>query len=206
MSKLCRAASVVLLLPLLAGSTNPTLTARVQIQMLSSAVAAYHADVGEYPSTSDGLQALLAPPSRLAGDARYRSGAYLGGGRVPSDPWGHPYVYRYPGEQSPEQFEILSLGADGQPGGFGFDADLTSWSEEGYEEHHRQRWREGRFAAAALGVASAAALGLLFYVPWVIKRSRAGLPLRRSAAGWPAACFAAVLIAGAVLGFLGGIL
>ena len=94
--------------------------AKAQIEAFEKSLDTYRLDVGRYPTTDEGLASLLtAPPS--AG-AKW-NGPYLKKG-VPPDPWGHPYQYRSPGSKG--EFEILSLGRDGQPGGSGEDADITN--------------------------------------------------------------------------------
>jgi len=94
--------------------------AKIQIESFASALDLYYLDVGRYPSTSEGLGALVARP----GNSEVWNGPYLKGGVVPSDPWGHPYRYRSPVERAP--YEIVSLGADGQEGGTGTAADISS--------------------------------------------------------------------------------
>ena len=100
-------------------------TARAQIEMFGAALDAYRLDNGRYPSTQQGLEALRTEP---ASDPRPRDwrGPYLRKA-VPLDPWGNAYVYRSPGEVNPNGFDLVSLGADGRPGGEGEDADITSW-------------------------------------------------------------------------------
>lgn len=95
--------------------------ARIQIESLSSTLDLYYLDTGRYPSTSEGLAALVQRPAGLEG----WNGPYLKGGFVPNDPWGHPYVYRTPGEHG--TYDIVSYGADGQEGGTGAAADVASW-------------------------------------------------------------------------------
>ena len=95
-------------------------TARIQIQSFSSALDLFYLDTGRYPTTSEGLAALVRPVATIPGWA----GPYLKGGNVPSDPWSHAYVYRSPGQQVP--YEILSYGADGQEGGTDLAADISS--------------------------------------------------------------------------------
>ncbi len=95
--------------------------ARAQINNLVSAVELYFLDTGRYPDATTGLQALFTPPPGVAG----WQGPYLKSERGLIDPWGRPYVYRYPGQHG--KFDILSLGRDGKPGGTGEDADITSW-------------------------------------------------------------------------------
>src|SRR5580698_9843786 len=94
--------------------------AKIQIESFSSALDLYYLDMGRYPTTSDGLTALVQRP----GNAQEWNGPYLKGGVVPNDPWGHLYVYRSPVERSP--YEIVSFGADGQEGGSGTAADISS--------------------------------------------------------------------------------
>lgn len=81
----------------------------------------YRLDNRRYPSTAQGLEALVARPVTPPAPPNWASGGYLA--QVPVDPWGNPYVYRSPGEGAP--YELISLGADGQPGGEGVDADLS---------------------------------------------------------------------------------
>ncbi len=96
-------------------------TARMQIAELSGALDMYHLEVGRYPAQEMGLQALVQQP---AGVARWK-GPYLRKSNVPSDPWGNAYIYRFPGEHG--AFDLYSLGADGQEGGEGEDAEIGSW-------------------------------------------------------------------------------
>lgn len=95
--------------------------ARVQLDALEKALGAYRLDVGRYPSTTQGLKALNERPSE---EPKW-SGPYLSKA-VPSDPWGRPYVFRSPGDAG-HDFELMSLGKDGQPGGTGLDADISVW-------------------------------------------------------------------------------
>lgn len=97
--------------------------AKIQIESLASALDLYALDTGRYPSNSEGLEALMQRP----GGARTWSGPYLKGNAVPKDPWGKPYAYRSPGQHG--AYDILSYGADGQEGGDGAAADITSWTE-----------------------------------------------------------------------------
>ena len=104
--------------------TARTTTARSQLEMLGTALDAYRLDTGQYPSTEQGLQALVAAPGMDA-PATWR-GPYLRRA-VPLDPWGNPYVYRLPGTSNPTAFDLLSYGADGRPGGDGDNADILGW-------------------------------------------------------------------------------
>lgn len=93
--------------------------ARAQIDVLTKAIDNYRIDVGRFPTAEEGLQALVVKP---AGADRW-NGPYLKKD-VPPDPWGHPYVYQVPGAKG--DYAVISYGRDGQPGGSGEDADLSS--------------------------------------------------------------------------------
>lgn len=94
--------------------------ARAQVDALEKALDQYRLDVGHYPSTEQGLAALNAQPS---GEPKW-AGPYLKKA-VPPDPWGHVFIYRQPGEHG--EFDLMSLGKDGQPGGTGEAEDITNW-------------------------------------------------------------------------------
>jgi general secretion pathway protein G len=100
-------------------------TARSQIELLGAALDAYRLDNGRYPSTDQGLDALQLQPTIQPLPTNWR-GPYLRKA-VPMDPWGLPFIYISPGEMNPRGYDLLSLGADGEPGGEGEDADLVSW-------------------------------------------------------------------------------
>lgn len=106
------------------GDARVTATA-AQIDILSLALDAYRLDNDYYPTTGQGLEALVSRPS---GDqsARNWRGPYLRKG-VPLDGWKRPFAYVSPGQANPSGFDLLSLGRDGRPGGVGEDADLKSW-------------------------------------------------------------------------------
>ena len=95
--------------------------ARADIATLGQALEMYRLDNLSYPGSSDGLQALVAPPASLATTARYRQGGYIK--KLPNDPWGRPYQYDNPGRRGPG-FDLYSLGADGAPGGEDDNADI----------------------------------------------------------------------------------
>jgi general secretion pathway protein G len=97
--------------------------AKIQIESFSSALDLYFLDTGRYPSSTEGLGALVKRPSATV--AAW-NGPYLKGSLVPDDPWGHPYVYRAPGQHG--VYDIVSYGADGQEGGSGAASDITSWT------------------------------------------------------------------------------
>ncbi len=99
--------------------------AKAQIQVLSSAATTYRMAHGRYPTQQQGLDALVRKPSQEPIPENYPDGGYLSGRTVPPDPWKRPYIYLIPGRQN-ENFEILSYGADGEPGGSSADADVSS--------------------------------------------------------------------------------
>jgi general secretion pathway protein G len=96
--------------------------AKIQIESLGSALDLYFLDNGQYPASGEGLNALLQRP----GSVTTWGGPYLKGNAVPKDPWGKPYVYQSPGQHGP--YDIISYGVDGQQGGTGAAADITSWT------------------------------------------------------------------------------
>jgi general secretion pathway protein G len=100
-------------------SESKVKAAKIQMQSFASALDLFDLDVGRYPSSAEGLAALVR---RAPGVAAW-NGPYLKGGVVPNDPWGNPYIYRAPGEHNP--FNIVSLGSDGQEGGTGTAADIS---------------------------------------------------------------------------------
>ena len=96
--------------------------AKADISTIEQALEQYRLDNLTYPAGTDGLQALLTPPASLTQPQRYRRGGYIK--KLPNDPWGRPYSYTVPGRKG--AFDIVSLGADGQPGGENENADLYS--------------------------------------------------------------------------------
>lgn len=121
---------VMVIIGLLAGYVGPRFfaqigksevkAARAQLDGLEKALDTYRLDTGHYPSTDQGLKALNERP----GNEPKWDGPYLKKA-VPADPWGRPYVYRAPGEHG--EYDLASYGKDGQPGGEGEAADITSW-------------------------------------------------------------------------------
>ena len=95
--------------------------AKADIHSIQSALAMFKMDVGRFPTTSEGLQALVQNP----GVERYNKDGYLE--RVPVDPWGHNFVYVSPGVHS-KDYDLMSYGKDGEAGGTGEDADIESWN------------------------------------------------------------------------------
>jgi general secretion pathway protein G len=104
-------------------------TTRAQIDQLEAALTFYQMDNGRFPTTDQGLQALVEQPTSAPEPRNYNPAGYLRKKQVPRDGWGNPYQYAMPGGNNPEGFDIWSLGADGQPGGTGTDADLGNWLE-----------------------------------------------------------------------------
>lgn len=98
--------------------------ARIQIESFAGALDLFYLDLGRYPTTAQGLAALAQRP----GGASAWNGPYLKNGAVPNDPWGHPYVYRSPGEHG--AFDIVSYGSSGQEGGTGSAAAIKSWEHK----------------------------------------------------------------------------
>ena len=96
--------------------------AKAQIELLSTALDTFRLDVGRYPTSQEGLEALRSQP----GGIERWDGPYLKKD-VPTDPWGKPYIYKSPGDHGP--FDIQSYGADGAPGGDGDNHDIASWEK-----------------------------------------------------------------------------
>jgi general secretion pathway protein G len=100
--------------------------AKVQIRNIETALKLYKLDSGSYPSTEQGLQALVAKPTTGKIPNNYKAEGYLENKNVPKDPWGNDYVYLSPGEHG--DYDLSSFGADGARGGEGNDADIQSWN------------------------------------------------------------------------------
>ena len=98
-------------------------TAKIQIESFESALDLFFLDAGRYPTTSEGLSALVQRP----GSTVVWSGPYLKGNTVPTDPWGSPYIYRSPGQHG--SYDIISHGGNQQEGDTGAQAEITSWSK-----------------------------------------------------------------------------
>jgi general secretion pathway protein G len=126
---------VIAIIATLAGVVAPALfgnvgrakstAARSQVEIFALALDAYRLDMGGYPQAFEGLAALRVPPLDERERERWR-GPYLRQD-VPADPWRTAWVYRMPSAANAEMYELFSLGRDGQPGGAGEDADVTSW-------------------------------------------------------------------------------
>jgi general secretion pathway protein G len=122
---------VLAILGLLAGLVGPKVlsqlggakskTAKIQIKDFEQSLDIYKLDTGRLPNAQEGLKALVERPGNVSG----WNGPYLKKSEMPKDPWGHDYVYVVPGKHG--EVDIISLGADGQPGGEGENADIVSW-------------------------------------------------------------------------------
>jgi general secretion pathway protein G len=112
-----------LVLPRMMGQADKArkTAARAQINAYLTALGSYKLDTGNYPTTEQGLQALRTKPENVNG----WQGPYTDK-EIDPDPWGHPYLYRFPGEHGDEP-DLISYGADGQPGGDGINGDIVSW-------------------------------------------------------------------------------
>ncbi len=99
--------------------------ARIDIQNLETALKLYKLDNGSYPSTEQGLQALVEMPETGTVPKNWKKGGYLEKDRVPTDPWGNDFIYLSPGLKG--DFDIISYGADGVPGGEDEDKDINNW-------------------------------------------------------------------------------
>jgi len=104
-------------------------TTKAQITQLEAALTFYQMDNGRFPTTEQGLRALVEMPTSAPEPRHYNPSGYLKKKEVPLDGWGNPYQYEMPGKNNTDGFDLWSLGADGQPGGTGVDADLGNWAE-----------------------------------------------------------------------------
>ena len=113
--------------PRLVGRTDEAriTKARVDITNLETALKLYKLDNGVYPTTEQGLQALVEAPETGTTPRNWREGGYLEKNRVPKDPWGNDFVYLSPGVNG--DFDLSSYGADGLAGGEGINADINNW-------------------------------------------------------------------------------
>ncbi|MFO7568453.1 MAG: type II secretion system major pseudopilin GspG [Smithellaceae bacterium] len=116
-----------LIIPRVMGEPDKARQAKAKIQMesLESALKIYKLDNGSYPTTEQGLKALVETPTVGNLPKNWRQGGYLDKGRLPKDPWGNEFIYIAPGSHS--DFDLISLGKDGEPGGEEFDADINNW-------------------------------------------------------------------------------
>jgi len=117
-----------LVVPNIVGRTDDARVAKAKqdIQGIQTALNLYRLDNYQYPSTQQGLEALVAPPQGDPPARNWKAGGYLPNGTPPKDPWGFPYQYLNPGTHG--EIDIFSLGRDGKPGGDGPDADIGNWT------------------------------------------------------------------------------
>ena len=101
--------------------------ARAQIEMFDAALEAFRMDNARFPSSEQGLEALVRAPAEAR---NYQPGGYLRKPTLPEDPWGNPYQYEAPGSHNSHSYDLWSWGADGAAGGDGVDADIGNWAEE----------------------------------------------------------------------------
>ncbi|MCM8759547.1 MAG: type II secretion system major pseudopilin GspG [Candidatus Omnitrophica bacterium] len=104
--------------------------AKVQIKSFEQALKMFYLDNSFYPSTEQGLEALIEKPTTGRIPEKWREGGYLEKGTIPLDPWGNHYIYLSPGRNG-EDYEIISYGKDGKEGGTGYDADISSSEIDG---------------------------------------------------------------------------
>ena len=129
---------VLVIIGILAGYVGPRIMghpddakrtmAAAQMTALETALESYKLDNGAFPSTEQGLQALIEAPSVGKLPAKWRQGGYMKKGKVPKDPWGNEYIYLSPGTHT--DFDIISYGADNESGGENADADVNNWEIE----------------------------------------------------------------------------
>lgn len=129
---------VIVILGILAGLIVPRIMGRPEearrtkaaltLRSLDSALKLYKLDNGVYPTTEQGLEALIEKPETGTVPRNWREGGYLDSNRVPKDPWGNDYVYIQPGEHG--DYDLSSYGRDGEKGGEGDNADINLWELE----------------------------------------------------------------------------
>ena len=102
--------------------------ARIQIESLETALKLYKLDNGNYPTTEQGLKALVEPPATGKLASNWREGGYLEKGKVPKDPWNNDFVYVSPGRHG--EYDLSALGPDGETGGDGKNKDINSWESD----------------------------------------------------------------------------
>ncbi|MEO0882953.1 MAG: type II secretion system major pseudopilin GspG [Pseudomonadota bacterium] len=120
--------STVILVNVFGASTDAQLkTARANVSALTQSLERYRLAMYSYPTESQGLDALVDAPAGLDNPALYPQGGFIQ--QLPSDPWGRNYQYVIPAERSRFAYDVFSLGADGQPGGEGENADIGNWDQ-----------------------------------------------------------------------------
>jgi len=127
---------VIVILGILAAFVVPRITkrpedakvtkAKIEISNMEQALELYYLDNGMYPTTEQGLSALIEKPDTGEIPEGWKEGGYLNKKKLPVDPWGNEYVYVSPGMHN-QDFDLFSLGKNGEEGGEGYDADITNW-------------------------------------------------------------------------------
>jgi type II secretion system protein G len=172
------------------------MTALAQIRQLEAALTFFEMDNGRYPTTEEGLSALVQPPPLLR--ETWRAGGYLQGGVVPSDPWNRPFHYACPPTRNTAGFDLWSLGSDGAPGGESSDADVANWPG-GFPEYH-----EGHalLSTTILGALAGAVVGLPIYLAGIVGALVGRRTWRSALVGEPLAVLVYLAIVGAAIGSL----
>ncbi len=129
---------VVFILSLLAAIVAPKIIGRtddaritetqIQIKNIETALKLFKLDNGFYPSTDQGILSLIEEPATGRVPAKYRDGGYMEQNRIPKDGWGNEFLYISPGFSG--DYDLISLGADGEEGGEGIDSDISNWNLE----------------------------------------------------------------------------
>ncbi len=102
----------------------------IQIKSIETALNMYKLDTGTYPTTEQGLDALVQPPEVGQLAKNWKKGGYMDKGKVPKDPWKNEYIYISPGINNSDSFDLSSYGPDGQPGGEDENKDINNWEIE----------------------------------------------------------------------------
>jgi len=103
---------------------------KAQLNSLEGVLELYRMDNARFPTTEQGLEALIHASTSEPVPRNFPAGGYLKGGRLPTDPWGEPYHYESPGQNNPDSFDLWSFGSDNAAGGAGVDADIGNWAEQ----------------------------------------------------------------------------
>lgn len=116
-------------MPKIVGKTETAKRARAKSDIVTfkTALTAFYLDCGRYPTTSEGLDALIKPPGGIDPD-KYQEGGYLDVAKVPNDPWDKKYIYVCPSTRSGSSYDLESYGRDGRDGGSRDNADIESWN------------------------------------------------------------------------------
>ena len=103
---------------------------KAQLNSLEGVLELYRMDNARFPTTEQGLDALIHASTSEPVPRNFPAGGYLKGGRLPVDPWGEPYHYESPGQNNPDSFDLWSYGSGGVAGGTGVEADIGTWAEQ----------------------------------------------------------------------------